>query len=512
MEFREKEISFKDASIFFCDFKKNGRKIVQCHGTFDLVHPGHVVHFEEAKALGDVLVVTLTDEKHVNKGPGRPYFNNELRVKSLSALEMIDYVVVIPHPAAIEAIETVRPDVYCKGKEYAADGADVTGNFADDVTAVEKCGGKVAFVGDVVFSSTKLINQNFTVTTKSVKEFCEQLAQKWSSDDFVSIVDGFQDLKVLVIGDIILDRYSTVSVQGLTSKNRMLSGRFMDEETQAGGALAIFRHLKEFTNNLDLFGFVGQEPWIDEWLKQWIPEESDAILRMGNRTIIKQRFVEPIKDGKEMSKLFSVNFIDSSPPSDKTISKSLSWLEEHIDNYDLVVAADFGHGVMAEPIRSFLQEKAKFLSVNCQTNSNNYGFNIINKRWVDVDCFSLDRKEMALAIAQKDFDLAESLTDLKSQLNAKYAWLTLGDEKTICVNTEQSVIKCAPFETKVVDTIGAGDAFFALASLAAVKNVPLEMATFIAQIAGALAVKIVGNRDCIRKGELMKSGVSLLNV
>jgi cytidyltransferase-like protein len=512
MKTRNKEIPFSEARSVFKKIKSDGKSLVQCHGTFDLVHPGHVIHFEDAKSLGDVLVITITDEKYVNKGPGRPYFNNELRVKNLSALEVVDFVVVIPFAAAVEAIETVCPDVYCKGKEYAVEGSDFTGNFKDDVATVEKCGGRVEFVGDVVFSSTKLINQNFTVTTKSVKEFCEQLAKQWTPDAFREVVEGFRDLKVLVVGDIILDRYSTVSVQGLTSKNRILSGRFLAEETQPGGALAIFRHLKEFTNSVDLMGYVGRESWIDEWLGQWLPSESDNVIRMEHQTIIKQRFVEPVKDGKEMSKLFSVNFIESTPPSEATIRKTIGILKRKITDYDLILAADFGHGIFSDPIRDLLQSEAKFLSVNCQTNSNNYGFNIINKRWKKADAFSLDRKEIALAIGQKEFDLTEGLIKLKKQMGARCAWLTLGDEKTICVNTEQPVIKCAPFETKVVDTIGAGDAFFALASLAAVKNIPLEMATFIAQIAGALAVKIVGNRDCIRKGKLMKSGVSLLNV
>ncbi len=93
--------------------------IVQCHGTFDLLHPGHFYHLEEARSLGDVLVVTVTEGKHVNKGPGRPYFNDHLRAKSLAGLACVDYVVVVSHPAAVEAIECVKPAIYCKGHEYA---------------------------------------------------------------------------------------------------------------------------------------------------------------------------------------------------------------------------------------------------------------------------------------------------------------------------------------------------------------------------------------------------------
>ncbi|NBQ56635.1 MAG: cytidyltransferase, partial [Verrucomicrobia bacterium] len=102
-----KIISYQEARAVFADLRKKRKTIVQCHGTFDLVHPGHVIHFEEAKKLGDRLVVTMTAAAHVNKGPGRPFFNDALRAKSLAALESVDYVVVIPHPGAVEAIELV---------------------------------------------------------------------------------------------------------------------------------------------------------------------------------------------------------------------------------------------------------------------------------------------------------------------------------------------------------------------------------------------------------------------
>ncbi|MEO5958402.1 MAG: adenylyltransferase/cytidyltransferase family protein, partial [Opitutaceae bacterium] len=111
-----KILPFASAAEIFGRLRTEGRTLVHCHGTFDLIHPGHIVHFEEAKALGDILVVTITGEKFVNKGPGRPYFNDQLRSRWLAALECVDYVVVIPFPAAVEAIRCVRAHYYCKGR------------------------------------------------------------------------------------------------------------------------------------------------------------------------------------------------------------------------------------------------------------------------------------------------------------------------------------------------------------------------------------------------------------
>ena len=255
-----KEVLFADAPRFFEELRSAGKKIVQCHGTFDLLHPGHILHFEEARALGDVLVVTVTDERNVNKGPGRPLFNDRLRVQSLAALSVVDYVVLIPFPAAVEAIECVKPHVYCKGREYESDDADVTGNIVNDRKTVERFGGRMAYVGSVVFSSTSLLNQYFDTYSADVKTFCREVAKECNRNEFRNVVDSFAGKRVLIIGDIIFDRYSTVMVQGLTSKNRILSCRFMDEEIQAGGALAAFRHVREFTPNVKLIGLLGTEP------------------------------------------------------------------------------------------------------------------------------------------------------------------------------------------------------------------------------------------------------------
>ncbi len=508
---RAKILAFDDAAAHFATLRAAGRTLVHCHGTFDLLHPGHIVHFEEARALGDVLVVTLTGERHVNKGPGRPFFNDQLRARWLAALACVDYVVVVPFPAAVEAIECVRANVYCKGREYADPSTDVTGNIADDVAAVARVGGEVRYVGSVVFSSTRLLNQHFEPYPPEVKAFCQLVARECGPTHFRAIVENFAQLRVLILGDIIFDRYTTLEVQGLTSKNRILSGRYVSDEMQAGGALAVYRHIREFTPHVTLVGLVGTEPWLDATLARYLPRESDGLIRSPEfTTIVKQRFVEPRCEGKELQKLFSVNFIDKHAPSPALQKAVVDRLAEHIDDYDLVLAMDFGHGVLEERVRNYVQEHAPFLGVNCQTNSNNHGFNVINRRYRRADIFTLDQTEINLAIGRRDLDYGKALTGLATSLGARYAWLTRGSHETIGRNCVKEISSCAPFERNVVDTVGAGDAFCAVAALAAASRVPLNVATFMGQLAGAQAVKIVGNSEPIRKARLLKAGMTML--
>ncbi len=508
-----KIIAFDDAAGHFAKLRHAGQRIVQCHGTFDLVHPGHIVHFEEARALGDVLVVTLTAEKFVNKGPGRPFFDDTMRTRWLAALACVDYVVIIPFAAAVEAIEAVRPHFYCKGTEYADQSNDVTGNIADDVATVRRCGGEMRYVGSVVHSSTKLLNRHFSPYAPEVQEFCQLVAAECPPAAFRRTVESFAKLKVLVIGDIIFDKYTTVEVQGLTAKDRILSGRYVDESLQAGGALAVLRHLREFTSQVKLIGLTGTESWLNDTLAQYLQPGEDAIVRAKSFTsVVKQRFVESKGEGKGVNKLFSINYLNKEAPAPDVQKALLARITSEIDEADLVIVMDFGHGLMEDKVRELVQRRANFLVVNCQTNSANHGFNVINRRYRRADAFTLDQTEIHLAAGSRNLDYGEALTDLAKTFQSRYAWLTRGATETLGRNCRQELTRCVPFERSPVDTVGAGDAFCAVASLAAVSGVPLPVATFMGQLAGAQAVKVVGNTEPINKGRFLKAGQSMLTV
>ncbi|MEI6070369.1 MAG: adenylyltransferase/cytidyltransferase family protein [Verrucomicrobiae bacterium] len=508
----QKVLPFTEALAQLQEKRLPGKKIVQCHGTFDLIHPGHIYHLEEAKDLGDILVVTITAERFVNKGPGRPYFNDQLRAKSLAALACVDYVVVVPFPAAVEAIECVRPDIYCKGTEYEVAENDVTGNIGDDLTTVERLGGQVRYIGSVVFSSSRMLNNHFDHIDPSIKDFCRTLAKEFPPDKFREAVDGFRDLKVLVLGDIIFDRYTYIKVQGLTSKNRMLSGRYLTRDDQPGGALAIYRHIAQFCNNAHLIGLVGTDDWTARQLAHSLPEASDLVLREeGVTTVIKERFVEPVSEGKEMSKLFSVNYLDDGILDEAVAVRLERSVASVIKDYDLVVVADFGHGIMHEKLRRLAEDKASFLAVNCQTNSNNHGFNIINHQYQRMDCFSLDNQELMLSVGRRHLDHARELDLLRRRFHASYAWLTRGVIETIGSREGYPLCTILPFESTVTDTIGAGDAFYSVAALAATCGLSNNLATFLGQLAGAQAVGIVGNSEPVSKQRLLKSGMTMLN-
>ena len=509
-EASSKIIPFTEAASVFAGLREKKKKVVLCHGLFELIHAGHIAHLEEARALGDVLVVAITADKFVNKGPGRPMFKAELRARTLAMLHLVDYIVIDPHTGAAEAILAIRPNIYCRGKaEEKLGRADTYHKKA--LAAVEKIGGKTVYVGGAGISATKLMNHHFDHLPADVKTFCSDLARNYSGADFSEVVESLSDLKVLVMGDTIFDRYSYLKVQGLTSKNRIISGRFLREETQLGGALAVFRHIKQFTPHVSFLSLLGTEPWVDPLMREHLTPAEDKCVRDAKfTTIIKQRYVEPLMEGKEMSKLFSVNYINSDAPSKEAQAKLEKQIRAAMAKVDLVVLLDFGHGMMQPQLRKLVQDEAPFLALNCQTNSNNHGFNIISRQYQRTDMFALDEQEMLLAAGHRHLDFPVELNKLKTFFKAKYGWLTRGAVQTIGLS-ETAQALCPPLESDIVDTIGAGDAFFSVASLAAVRKFPIPLATFLGQLAGGQAVKIVGNAQPISKQTLLNSGMSLLN-
>src|SRR3984893_7173171 len=120
------------------------KKILHCHGAFDLVHIGHLIHFEEAKALGDILVVTVTADTHITKKRS-VNFTEVDRARQVAALEIVDYVAVVQEPTALSAIEALHPDIYVKGPEYADLTLDKRRSIYHEMRVLERYGGRMHF-------------------------------------------------------------------------------------------------------------------------------------------------------------------------------------------------------------------------------------------------------------------------------------------------------------------------------------------------------------------------------
>ncbi len=492
--------------------KKEGKTIALCHGVFDLVHPGHVIHFEQAHEMADVLVVSVTAARYVRKGPDRPYFNDEMRLKFLSAIGCIDYVLLSEGYTVEDIIESVEPDYYVKGSEYSKDEDDITGKIREERELVEAHGGELKFTSGAVFSSTKLINNGLSAISKEVREYIEEFKTRYSMEDIRKYADRAKSLKVLVVGDVIIDRYSYCNVQGLMSKDMGYSARLKYSEDYLGGSLAIARHLSSFSDNVTLMSVIGNEDEVkrlfDERLDKKI--KTDFVISDEFPTIIKHRFLSRSAKREEYRKIFVINNI----PEDRGLDRASAdrfkeRLKNSIKEYDAVFLCDFGHGLIDEESIGLIQDEARFLVLNCQTNSSNYGLNNITK-YTRTDLFALDQKELKLAFPDEVHDEEGAFKDLGKYLKGN-GWLTRGSHGAWGINNGV-IDKCPAFTLTVKDTIGAGDAFYAASGMITAAGAPVEMGTLIGNIAGALCANVLGNKDSIDSIDVLKYANTLLNI
>lgn len=507
-----KKIITKEEYRLLKDNELKNKKIILCHGVFDLIHPGHIIHLEEAKTLGDILVISITAEQYVRKGPGRPYFNDELRLKFLAALECVDYVMLSESYTVDDIIEVVEPDLYVKGQEYSRAEDDVTGMISKEIELVRSHGGDIYYTSGDTFSSTKLINKALPALTEEVKEFLVQFKEKVLFEDIKNYVERMKNLKVLVVGDVIIDEYIYCTVQGLMSKDMGYSARYGRSEQYLGGSLAIARHISSFTDNLTIMSIIGNEEIIHSRLLNELSDKMriDFEYSPEYETIIKKRYITENEKREELNKIFVINNLPTPMQIDEeTMYLFKQKLKERIGSYDLVILCDFGHGLVDEEVIRIVEEKAKFLSVNCQTNSSNYGLNLITK-YHRADTFALDQKELKLAVKNEATNETDMLIQISEYLQAK-GWLTRGSKGAMGVENKKTH-SCPALTLKVRDTIGAGDAFFSIASLCTAVEAPLEVGTFMGNIAGALAANIVGNKDSVEKVNVLKYASTLLNI
>lgn len=492
--------------------KLSDKKVVLCHGVFDLIHPGHVIHFEQAKKMGDILIVSITSEKYVRKGPGRPYFNDEMRMRFLEAIEYIDYVMLSEGYTADDIIEVVEPDIYVKGEEYKLPKDDITGKITEEKTIVEKHGGKICFTSGQVFSSTKLINTVLSGLPDDVRCYMEDFKRRYSMKEIIEFAEKISELKILVIGDTIIDCYTYCDVQGMMSKDMGYSARLDHSEEYFGGAIAIARHLSSFAKNVTLMSVIGSEEKIRLWMFDELSDKINLKLVYSHQvpTIIKRRYLTRNRKREEYGKIFAINNIpEKLGYESSTRDTFFEKLRESILDYDVVFLCDFGHGLVDEEMMNIVQENAKFLALNCQTNSSNKGMNIITK-YTRADVFTLDQQELNLAYPVYMADEKEKLTRLSQHLGGD-GWLTRGSMGAYGIDSG-SIHECPAFTLTVKDTVGAGDAFFSLAGIFVASGATIEVGTFMGNIGGALGANIVGNKEPIEKVNVLKFASTLLNI
>ena len=502
-KFRELEDLAKELE----SFREENKKIVHCHGVFDLLHVGHIRHFKEAKGMGDILVVTETPDRFVEKGPHRPAFGEDLRAEAVAALDCVDYAAINKWPLAADTIRLLKPDFYVKGPDYKDPEKDVTGGISTEEEAIVSVGGRLVVTEDISFSSSNLINRHLPVFTKAVKDFLEKFSSRYSAADVLNYLEQAKTLKVLVVGEAIIDEYQYCEAIGKSSKEPMLAVKRLSTEIFAGGVLAAANHLANFSDHVGLLTFLGEERPHEHFIKQGLnPKvEKKYLYRKNSPTIVKRRFVE----NYFFTKLLEVYEINDSVLSAEDNQSLCDALRREIPKYDAVMVLDFGHSMLTEDAIQILCKEAKFLGVNAQSNAGNLGYNTLS-RYPRADFVCLAENEVRLEARDRRGDLKRIVTDVSKRLDCSRIAVTRGSNGCLCYSREEGFVEVPALAGQIIDRMGAGDAFFSLAMLCAAQKAPMEVIGLIGNAVGAQAVATVGHRRSIERVPLFKQIESLL--
>lgn len=442
-------------------------RTVLCHGVFDILHAGHLAYFKGAKKYGDRLIVSVTTDEFVKKGPGRPYFNTERRAEMLRSLAIIDEVAISDEPTAIGAIQKFQPHFYVKGPDYKDFSKDVTGEIINEKREVELHGGKLVFTDEETFSSSNIINRFFQGWEEAQKEQIEKINSLGGIGACEAAINEISKLKILIIGEPILDVYRFVQPEGISSKSPSISARFLYEESYRGGSMAIHTHLLGFSEEVSLLPGPMQTKIRYISGKQRVFEVTEIKEDINNREFLADKFLEKA------------------------------------DDVDVVIIADFGHGMFeGELLDACSAIHAPYVGLNVQTNSSNYGFNVFSKH-KKYDYLCLDTREARLAKHDRYSGAIDIGRTIHSGINANMS-LTLGSNGSILF-TKDNEFKSPAFSDVIIDATGAGDAYFAITTCLLASGCNPEIVPFIGNVFAGLKTKIIGNKSAVSKASLLKA-------
>jgi rfaE bifunctional protein kinase chain/domain/rfaE bifunctional protein nucleotidyltransferase chain/domain len=474
-----------------------GKTVVQCHGCFDIVHPGHIRYLEFARRQGDLLFVTLTGDAAMSKGLGRPYIPEELRAENLAALVFVDFVHVNAAPTAEDVLETIRPDIYLKGREYEN---STDPGFLAEKAVVERYGGRILFSsGEIVFSSTALIEQlppQRELESHRLNLLCRR--HRIHGEELLETLERFRDLRVVVVGDVILDRYVLCDALGVASESPMLSLVQRDERTYIGGAAIVARHAAALGARSFLLSAGAEDERTRGVLELLASEGVECQLLP-----VRKSLVEKTRYLADDAKLFKLDRAELAPLDSVAERRAATILAQQSRGVDVVLLCDFGYGMITggliQRVLPTLRQNARIIAGDVSGGRGN----LLNFRNLDLLCPT--EREVRAALHDYDSGLSTVAWNVLGQTQARHLIVTL-DKRGMVVFERPAQDRShaewsgrlkseqlPSFADRTVDKMGCGDALLTAAAMTLAAGGSLMHAAYLGNAAAALKLARLGN-------------------
>ena len=467
--------------------------VVQCHGCFDIVHPGHLRYLKFAREQGDVLIVSVTADEAVGKGADQPYIGQDLRLENLAAIEYVDYVCLDDSSWAGPVLEALRPDVYVKGKEYEK---STDPRFAREKALVEGYGGRVIFSsGEVVYSSTYILSRfrdRFGLEEERVRSFAQR--HELTHERVTAALTSARSKRVLVVGDPIIDRYIYCDALSVAAESPILSVMPLREDLYLGAGALIAKQIEALGGEATFLTVAApgadRDRFSGELKRAGVTFEAVSI--DARPVYSKTRYLV------DEAKMFKVNAGRYAPLSGAAATALVARVEERLGDHDAILVTDFGYGLCSEETAQELSAVARakrrplFLDVSHSPRAHLLHF--LHPRLATPT-----EAELRIAFSDEESGL--------SHLASRYYAETGAEQLVITLGKRGSVIFHPPHEPGArlgsdylpslcmhpVDAVGAGDVFLAAATLADLAGESAACATFLGSSVAALHLGRLGN-------------------
>lgn len=465
------------------------RKMIMCHGVFDVVHPGHLRHLAYAKTKAETLVVSITADRHIKKGLYRPHIPQRLRALNLAALELVDYVVIDEEATPIGNLNLIKPDYFAKGFEYTSSGLHPATH--EEAQVVEGYGGEMIFTpGDVVYSSSKFINLALPQIQLD-KLLLLMKTHGLSFDDLRRTLEQLPGKRVHVVGDTIVDSYTRSTLIGGQTKTPTFSVLYQGRDDYVGGAGIVAQHMRAAGAEVEFTTVLGEDA-----LKDFVIEKLEEAGVKINPIIDHAR---PTTNKNAIVaggyRLLKIDTLDNRPIGDQVVERIVANLQSA--RTDAVVFSDFRHGIFNKATVPVLTAAIpeSVLSVADSQVASRWG-NITEFKGFDI--ITPNEREARFALADQDSTVGRLAAALVEETGCKTLILKLGERGVFTLqpgsaDKEDNFFSVDSFAGNVLDAVGAGDALLAYATLSMLATGSEVTATILGSMAAACECEYDGN-------------------
>jgi rfaE bifunctional protein kinase chain/domain len=462
------------------------KKVVFVFGNFNVLHPGHLRLLRFAKECGDHLIVAVQSDRLAGSGA---HVRGQLRLEGVKSISWVDEAFILDGPVS-EAISRIRPDIVVKGKEHES-------RFNPELEVLEQYGGRLLFSsGEAIFSSVDLIHREFyNSEARSISLPTEYLDRhEIRQQRLRELLQGFTELKVCVVGDLIIDEYITCQPLGMSQEDPTIVVTPVDTARFIGGAGIVAAHAAGLGASVRFVSVTGNDASREFALEGLAGAGVMAQLLVDESrpTTLKQRYRS---QGKS---LLRVSHLHQGAISVALRRRILGELEEAMDGADLFVFSDFNYGCLpqslVDPIVAMAKSRGVMIAADSQSSSQVGDIG----RFQEMDLLTPTEREARISTRNQEDGLVILAEQLRMQSGARNILLKLGEEGLLIHATDGEskdtpTDRIGALNASPKDIAGAGDSLLIASAMTLARGGDIWEAACLGSIAAAVQVSRVGN-------------------